>query len=210
MLDLMALSELEEPPASIKADLEDFRRRVHREVRDIPNGPEWTKFMTELEAIDAKRIPLSFRQVLIAETEREGRDIIALKETLEEWALEEPDSFVVGVIATPVARKAEQETRRASAPKPKRSRSRVAPKVAVDSGIDPEKIEHVTEIILERLGSSSERGLAEKVLIAGIRHRAREEFPTLLPHEIMTVLRDLKESGRVRYSAGRWSRGTGW
>jgi hypothetical protein len=210
MLDLMALSEVEEPPASLQADLEEFRKRVHREVRDIPSGPEWDGFMSELDGIDAKRIPLSFRQVLIAETEREGRDVISLKETLEEWALEEPDAFMVGTVPSPAAEQAEADTRRAAAPKTRKRRKTMPKKIATDSGIDPELVEHVTEIVLDRLGGASERGLAEAVLIAGIRHRAKAEFPKVLPHEIMTVMRELKEAGRVRYSAGRWSKGSGW
>ena len=209
MLDLMALSEVEEPPASLRAELEDFRKRVHREVRDIPNGPEWDHFMKELEEIDAKRIPLSFRQVLIAETEREGRDVVSLKETLEEWALEEPDTFELGNVPTEVAAKAEEETKQASATRT-RKRRKVAPKLSTDTGLDPELVEHVTEIVLERLGGASERGLAETVLLAGIRHRAKARFPRILPHEIMSVMRGLKDSGRVRYSAGRWSRGSSW
>ena len=68
----------------------------------------------------------------------------------------------------------------------------------------------LSELCLERLGQAHESGLKEAVLIAGVRHRARETYPNVNPHEVTGVLKTLKEQGRVRYSAGRWSRASAW
>lgn len=59
---------------------------------------------------------------------------------------------------------------------------------------------------LERLGDATSRGLAENVLIASLQHRCKDELGNIYPAHVRRALKDLKASGRVTHSAGRWRR----
>ncbi len=146
LLDLLALSEVIEPPQSLVVSLPEFQKRVRREVRDIPNGQEFSNFIDEVVKIEHPRVPLVFRQILRAETEREGRDIERLKEILEDWSLTEPTPFQLGDEPPP---EVIEEPAVGRAP---RKRARKKAVSMAGSGVDEEKAQYLCELCLERLG----------------------------------------------------------
>ena len=83
-------------------------------------------------------------------------------------------------------------------------------KKATAAPVDPARGKLLKQLILERVGRQMENGLKEVVLIAGTRHRAKEYYPDLLPQEIISALKELKENGQLHYSAGRWKRASRW
>lgn len=212
-LDLIALAEAEGRPRSLERSLSTFVERIASSVLDLPVGPPWDEFLRELEDIPGHRVPHRFRRMLEAEAERSDRQPDQVRALLSRWAEEEPQPFQLGQARAKVTRAMEAppvapETERARATRP---RSAVQPRPArVVTVDDRERMDWVAETVLERVRGAGDKGLGEQVLVAGVRHRAREVYPTLTPGEITTVLRELKDSGRVRFSAGRWSAPARW
>jgi len=46
--------------------------------------------------------------------------------------------------------------------------------------------------------------------VAGVCHRARESYPGLAGNEVLAILRELKKTGQVRQSVGRWRLASRW
>lgn len=210
VLDLVALSETEGRPRSLERSLQLFVERITASIADLPMGPPWNEFLAELDAVEPERVPHRFREILAREAQREDRDrdrprVDAL---LAAWSAREPTPFELGKQRANVMRAVATEIRPAApSPRAAAARSRPAPAARRErfvSDDDREKAAWITEVVLERVGSAGEKGLAEPVLVAGLRHRARDRYPNLTPAEIAAVLRSLRESGRVRYAAGRW------
>lgn len=214
VMDLIELSVTEGRPRSLEKNLENFVDGVARQIADIPNGRPLQEYLDELDDIDATRIPHRFREILLAEAQREGRtDVSRIHALLEAWAGIEPEPFELGLRKARVERprpKAPQvarepssapRERRRSAPRTSSART-AAPRNAL---ADEERESLVRDLALEKLARASENGLQETILIAGIRHVARDQYPDLLPSDITAVLRSLRDANLVRYSAGRWS-----
>jgi hypothetical protein len=71
-------------------------------------------------------------------------------------------------------------------------------------------VDAIRQTALDRLGDVGDAGLAESVLVAGIRFRLKERFPAMPPQEVFGVLKELVTQGRVRQSAGRYRRSGRW
>lgn len=215
VLDLLALSELEEAPKSIQTQLKGFVERTSTEVSELPpNG--FSDLLDEVAEVDAERVPTTFRDWLGRESDRPGRDAGRIGELLQGWSDVEPEPFALGERAAKVERgaaagrrgaakdsraRARSATRSASG----RSRSTSAPRRNVGTNTSPEKRAVIEKICMERLNRATDSGLSEMVLVAGVRHRAKDEgFEDVSPAEVTAALRGLKDTSRVRYSAGRW------
>jgi len=220
VLDLVALSETEGRPRSLDRSLQLFVERITASIADLPAGPPWVEFLSELESIDGERVPPRFRELLAREAAREDRDrdrdrVDAL---LAAWSEREPAPFELGKQRANVLRAVTSEA--PASPRTPRSGGRSAParprpaqparRERFVSDDDREKAAWITELVLERVASAGDKGLSEQVLVAGLRHRARDRYPNLTPAEINAVLKTLRDSGRVRYSAGRWSAPGRW
>lgn len=69
---------------------------------------------------------------------------------------------------------------------------------------DPERAKWLHDAILRRLANTGEKGLSQIVLIAGLRHEAKDVYPDLVPYEITKALKLVSDKGTIRHSAGRW------
>lgn len=213
VMDLIELATTEGCPRALSRKLQDFTKGVARQIADIPSGRSWEEYLDELQALEGSRVPLRFREILGAEAERPERSADKIQALLERWAEAEPQPFELNTHKAKVTR-VEAPRRRASsessgAPREggrrsggAKARTRTSRAAAP---VDSERQSFIRELCLEKLARASENGLGEKVLVAGIRHQARDRYPDLLPAEITVVLRDLKDAHQVRYSAGRWS-----
>ena len=202
LCDLFALSEIDERPKVIIARLEKFIERAKEEMIDLPDGPPMVAFIDELRDVEPELIPDRLRRHLKVLSQREGREnkeILSLLASLEGI---EPKRFELGTKVTRVQR-AEVAT---TAAKTSRATGKTATrKIATTSVVDADKHEYVCQLVLDRIEASSNNNLGEAVLVAGVRHRGKTEYPDMLPQEINAALLDLLKKGLVRKSAGRWS-----
>lgn len=215
VMDLIELATTEGRPRSLQRGLDTFVDGVARQIADIPNGRPFVEYLEELQEIEPTRIPTQFREMLAAEAEREGRtDGSRIYELLERWAGIEPEPFELGLrkarVERPRPRAPKVSSEPSSAPRERRrsrgpGRSARPVQKARETLSDPERERFIRDLALEKLARASENGLQETILIAGIRHMGREQFPDMLPNEITSVLKSLREAQQVRYSAGRWS-----
>lgn len=205
LMDLLELAAHPDRPKSLHRKLAAFAERVAREVNDLPNGKSWEGFLDELDALPAERVPESFRAIMVSEAERDERERERVLALVEGWKGTPPLAFEFGTTKAKVTRTVPQPAKASKTTKGKTKRTTKSATPA-----DPARAGVLRDLCLERLGQVSDSGLGEKVLIVGIRHRASEHLSHVLPHEISAVLKQLKEEGRVRYSAGRWSRVARW
>lgn len=216
LCDLFALDEVDGTSRSLKKALEGFVKRARGEMAEIADGSEMATFVREIGEVEPSRVPASFRAFLGELAAREGRDVAGLKALLSDLEASEPEAFAFGaprikaqrVEAVEPKERTKGRSRRGAAGGTTRSSSgrssKPAPKKIAKPVVDIDKHNHLRDIIIERLAGVSENGLAEHVLIAGVRHRARPEYPKVGPHEVMAVLNELLSRGLARKSAGRW------
>ncbi len=224
--DLMALSEAEDAPAALKAPLRRFTQRVQVELGDLPGGNPVVEFLKGLRAHGLENTPMSLRDLLAAEAERHSRspgDRAAIQSFLDDVAEVHPVSFTVGsegssprvqVVATRERTSpSSPRTRRAAGTGSSRAStgSTARKKTTSTKTVDPERQAWVRDTCLERLAATKGPGLRETVLIAGIKHRARERYPKLDATEVRSALKELANMGQAEVSAGRWRfKGRGW
>jgi hypothetical protein len=222
VMDLIELAATEGRPRKLDRGLQLFVDGVRRQVADIPKGRSWEEFLDALGELSGRQVPLRFRAMLEEEAESAERNPPQVRALLERFASEAPEPFPLGLHKARIQR-AEMVQPRAPMPEPSAApRERSGRRPAESSGsrssgnrtpatprakptLDIDRRDFVIDQCIERLARSSEKGLAETVLVAGVRHAAREQYPDMTPLEITGVLKQLKETSRVRYSAGRWS-----
>ena len=222
LIDMFSLGVAEGVSKSLGRDLDVFAKRIENEVADLPDGGPIAELVIALQDIPAERIPLRFRELLTREAERETRakgERGLLKSLLDSLEGVEPEAFPLGEGAGPRVTSTEEappksslKSEKSTKGKAKSTRSKKVPvrsarAVVVDN---PDQTKWLRRLLMERLSGYSESGLAEVVLMAGVRHAAREEYPHLINGDIMKVLKALKETGQIRYSAGRWSLPSRW
>ena len=224
LADMIALAEVETLPKALLRSLTTFRTRVGNELSNLPEV-DMVEFADALAKLDAGRVCEGLRAQLSGEAERrDGKDAAALTALLESAADTEPAPITLGTAAprivqgeTPAYNPERFPGKRAEpgvkAPRKPRARKAAGPTSAsdkatarvnrVDTSRDPQQDAWVKEAAMERLAGKG-NGLLETVLVAGLRHRAQSEFPSITPKEITAVLSLLKDEGMVHYSAGRW------
>jgi hypothetical protein len=211
MADALALAEVDSLPKRLLQGLVAFSKQVAGEITDVPSGPPFLALLRELDALDGAHVPWSLRAMIRREGESLDRDpeerkvAIVLSDKWDAVAFE-PATPGSAPSAMPAVKKLagpmviDDDDQPAKATKSKGpSRRRMAV-------LEDARGEFVRDHALARLGGHSE-GLLEAVLVAGICHKARESaFSDLQRHEVLAVLRALKEIGHVSNSAGRWKR----
>ncbi|MFT6142454.1 MAG: hypothetical protein ACJAZO_004850 [Myxococcota bacterium] len=214
LVDMFALGEAEGLPKGLSRDLDAFARRIENEVADLPDGGELRDTAIALQDLPTGRVSERFRALLKREADRETRakaERALLGGLMDAYEGTTPEVFPIGAGQGPRTVRTEQtpppSSLKADKPKAKKGRAKkAAPRsaraVVVD---DPEQTKWLRVTVMDRLSGYSEAGLNEIVLIAGIRHAARERYPRLLPGDIQKVLKELKESGQLRQVATRWS-----
>jgi hypothetical protein len=220
VVDICALADVESLPKNFRQSLRLFADKVPQQVNDLPNGEPVETFVTELGSIAAARVPMSIRSIAAREAAHTSRSDFVREQfqlVAEAWADAPVDPITLGTQRPKVQNLAPMEApaepvrhrsaAAASAPKPK---APLAAKASTPSRpVDVDRRNRVIELVLERLQDYPETGLREDVLVAGIRHRARADYPDLTTSEIGGVLKDLESAKRVSGSAGRWKRRMG-
>ncbi len=210
LTDLVALSEVDELPRSLRRDLGVFAGRVGQEIADLPDGGVLKDFLHGLDEVDAKAIPGTIREYVAREVEREARDPQdreVAQGLLEKWGAEDPEPVAIGTEEPKITRAAPPEDDEAASSSSGRAKKKRAPRASSAMTVeDADRVRWISSACLEKLTQYREKGLAEPVLIAGIRKDAEERYSDLMPYEITKVLRTLQDAGQVRRSAGRWSR----
>ncbi|MCB9685749.1 MAG: hypothetical protein H6735_11975 [Alphaproteobacteria bacterium] len=224
VMDLVQLSITEGRPKAIDKQLQTFVGGVGRQVADIPRGRSWEMFVEDLEELPASQVPEMFREVVRAEAERRSELRSRVDDLLARWAEVEPEPFEIGTRHVRIQKAQMQQPRGPSpessaAPRERTPRAGGSSSSSRSSGdgaktstprakpiLDTERHDYVVRQCVERLSRcTSDRGLAETVLVAGVRHAGRDLYPDMTPIEITTILKQLRDANRVRYSAGRWS-----
>ncbi len=205
-LDLLALAELPNAPASVRTELDDYRRRSRIEISDIPAGRSWAEFVEELRTLTAERVPETFRTWMTEELERPDRTSPDLAEWLSAWAPVPPLPFEVGARGAKVTRARAEPPAPTVVQKARAQRPTAAAPRPEPTDADRERRQAIRAVAIDRIDDSGENGLQEAVLTAGIRFRLRDRFPLLPPQEIQSVLAEIKASGRARWTAGRYLR----
>ena len=211
LLDMVALSEVEGLPKRLSKMLTTFVGRVENEIVDLPEST-FRQLAQDLTDIAPERVCASFRKIIQVECDRDGRSDAGrgrLETLLEAWQPVDPELIEVSSAAPKIQRAGEMGTREkriggvVEAPKARTRRaSTAARKVSAPAG-DPERDSYVRQQILERL-ANKDSGLKEMVLVAGVRHHAKASYPRLLPNDVLTVLKRMKETEAIKFSAGRW------
>lgn len=211
LADLVALSEVEELPRGLRRDLGAFAGRVGQEIADLPDGSAMKNFLAGFDEVDARIVPSTIRDYIAREVEREARDPRdreLAQGLLEKWEGAEPEPVSLGTVEPRIQRAdavapPESDEKPTRGSKPRKPRAASSP---AQTHEDAERSRWIAATALEKLTQYREKGLAETVLVAGIRKEAAELYPDLMPYEITKVLRGLQDNGQVRRSAGRWSR----
>ncbi len=217
VMDLVELASTEGRPKATDRALQGFVAGLPRQLADIPRGRSWEIFLTDLEELPADGVPLVFRSMVEAEGRNRPDTTARVDALLLRWQGITPAPFVMDAKrgrvqrATMAEPKVEVSRAERALRGPKEPKEPKAPRVAAPKAekakvvVDVERQEFVIQQVLERLGrTSSDKGLLEVVLVAGIKHAAKEQYPDMIPGEIIGILRQLKDRNRVRYSANRW------
>ena len=217
LMDLIELASTPGRPKEVDAALQRYVDGIARQVADIPHGRSWEQYLEDLEELAPTAVPHRFRQLLEAESEDRPDTTARVRRILDRWATAEPEPFPLstrtariqraemvqprGPSPEPSSAPRERDGSRARAPKAEKTPSAPRPKAITDL----DRHQFVVSQALERLGRNPEKGLLETVLVAGVRHAAKDRYPDMTPHEVISVLKQLKDTNRLRYSAGRWT-----
>jgi hypothetical protein len=213
--DMVALAEVESLPKALKRAFAGFADRTAPEIADLPSGEPIGEFLEELEAVDPAKVPRKLREVMAAEGQ--GLRLLVERERIlnlvARWSDTPPEPVVLGQGRGPVIhrmRTAQAPVEPKAKPTPRGDRSdepvKKAKPVPRPKLVDEDRHKWITDLLLDRLADYLEQGLREDVLIAGVRHRARAEYPDITAPEITGILRELQDASRVRHAAGRWRR----
>jgi hypothetical protein len=205
LTDLVALSELESLPVSLRRDLSVFAGRVSQEIADLPDGQVIADFLDKLDEIDGAMVPDTIREYILRESERDGRAPEGRERAsglLSKWEPLDPEPVALSG-ETPRIEQVEEAPQEEEPESPRKAKRKPQKKKTAE---DPERAKWLSTAILEKLTQYRDAGLAEAVLIAGIRKDAQPIYPSLMPWEINKVLRTLQQAGQVRRTAGRWVR----
>lgn len=215
LLDMVALAAVETLPKSLRRALLGFADRVANELADLP-PEQFGELVRDLESTPAAQVPEPVRAMFLREIELTAREawrgrVLAMKEVWDTTPVEIPVPGTykpvvlkakVAPIGDDMAARRPAAPRAASAP-----RAPAAPKAARPVRLVNEaRQQRIVDVVLDRLADHPEGGLREDVLVAGTRHRVKDDYADVTPHEVVTILKGLADAGRVRHSAGRWMR----
>lgn len=208
VLDLMALGEACGDHKDLAKVLQGFPQRLAKEVREIPDGSVWRDLVADFGAIDAERVPDSFRSLFRSEVTERGEPVAeAVPAILARWT-EVPASVF------PISDNNANIERRTRTAKPAGGGGAKGgprkPRVAKKKEVDPVRQKFLRNLCLERLRGYTENGLSEKILVTGIAFAARGTYQNVSPAEVVAVMRILEKDGIARRTAGRWILGRVW
>ena len=208
LCDLLALSEREDLPVQLTRDLQKYREQMLREFNDLPDGDPLTLFLSELNAMEAGRVPATLRLGVLARND--GHLLPRTKEIYEELMrhFESDDPTEVDMTGSPTVRVEQVEAKKAPVSRGSGTRSsssrRDAPRRPAKPKIAPERADWIRNDVLARLADYPDQGLKQAMLVAGARHRA--PWNDLKEQEVVIVLKGLEAGNRIRSTGGRWIR----
>ncbi len=214
--DMVAFADAEFLPKALRGQFQDFANRMPRELSDLLHGVQIEEIIAEFEKVEPAMAPAALRAAVAKQAEVRANYRAKLSAIVERWATEEPaavtameQQMVVHRVHKTASPEEPKRTKAAASPRVPGERAPAAPKLprqAPVKFVDQDRHKWLSEQVLERLSEYLDQGLREDVLVTGLRHRARAQYPDLTPLEIVGVLKELAVSGRVRVSAGRWRR----
>lgn len=211
--DMCALSEAPHVTEGQRRALVAFAIRMGREIADLPDGPPFAAFLTELEGLPSSQIPQALRVQVIANLDPRPEAVRARMSALFQRWEGEPADAIEAVSGKPVILKAKaaeppedapSRVRTPRSPSERAAKAPKAPRAAPVKLVDEDRVAWIKSTLMERLEEYVSQGLREDVLVAGIKHRGRANYPDLNPAEIVGVLHQLESKKKVSRSAGRW------
>lgn len=232
--DLLQLAVSEGLPAQLQQDLDRFAPQMVREIGDLPDTL-FPGFMKELGKLPPEHVPDSVRQAVTARAEL-GKSVPKIQEGWAElsasWEGVEVEAIEIGGATShvkvneydvPDSHKAPDERKHKPRARKKAAATGEASTSAPDSPKaprgssssytarmrnqrptrDPARAAWLRKAVLERLGQAN-GGIKQALLVAGMLRRS--EWADMAPDEVVSVLRTLDKEGRVKLSAGRWSK----
>jgi hypothetical protein len=234
--DLLQLAVTDGLPAQLQQDLDRFAPQMVREIGDLPDTlfPGFMKDIEKVPAEHVPatvRRAVSTR----AEAGKSVPKIVAAwDELLPFWEGSEVETIQLGGATSHVKVKEYDVPDSHKAPDERKHKPRARKKSAADGDAttdapgavkspraaakdsftarmrnpqrpvrDPARASWLRKALLERLGNAS-GGIKQALLVAGMLRRS--EWADMAPDEVVTALRSLDKEGRVKLSAGRWSK----
>src|SRR5688500_2177005 len=208
LMDLIELASTAGRPKEIDAALQRYVDGIARQVADIPHGRSWESYLEDLEELEPAAVPHRFRALLEAESADRPDTTTRVRKILDRWATAGPEAFQISVgkariqraelvqprgpSPEPSSAPRERDGTRTRGPSAKGDKAPAAPRSKPIADLD--RHQFVVSQALERLGRNPEKGLAETVLVAGVRHAAKDRYPDMTPLEVVTVLKQLKDT----------------
>jgi len=204
LADLFALAGEDTLPGDLLRDLRKFQDQMVREISDLPDGHVLQEWLEDLLVVDAARFPQSFRDAVNARNED-----VALKPGSVEL-LERVGEHFAGTAASAVEITERAATRVQKgpdvlSPQAKKAKAARGERRTTRTPVskDPARGKWIRSDLTERLQHYGSRGLKQAMLLAGAKHRA--PWDDLQDAEILSVLRDMEKSGKIKKSTNRWS-----
>ena len=215
LADMFALAELQESlPRHLHRDIDRIVRGKERELADLPDGQPLREQLLQIQDVTPEFVPVRLRQAVVglrAGRQLEGNTVHMLDGLQQIWAEIPPQPPKLGQAgATQVERPAvPKRLRMPDDPTPSRRKrttraSRTANKPTPAAKQDEGRSSWIQQHVLERLEQRREQGLKESILVAATCHNSPHK--DLQRAEVLAELRELKKTGAVKNSAGRWIR----
>jgi len=208
LADLFALADEDSLPIDLKRDLCKFRDQMLREIADLPDGHVLQEWLDDVLGMTADRIPEVLRVAILSRSEdhalRPGtRDKLAAVE-----AHFNATAAVAVEITHPPVRVVQKGPSVLSPEERKKRRESTGRTRTPRMEQDPERARWIKADLTERLSNYGGTGLKQAMLVAGAKHRS--PWGDLKDAEVLSVLRQLEKSGKVKKRTNRWVLSGAW
>jgi hypothetical protein len=208
LADLFALADEESLPVELKRDLCTFRGQMLREIADLPDGHVLQEWLDDVLEMTAERVPMVLRTAILARTEDFNLRPVTQEKLAAVQAHFNASAAVAVEITKPQVRVVQKGPDVLSPEARKARRISTGTSRAPRVEIDPERGRWIKADLTERLSNYGGTGLKEAMLIAGAKHRA--PWTDVKDMEVLSALRQLEKSGRVKKRVNRWALSNAW
>lgn len=208
LADLFSLADEQSLPTELKRDLVKFRDQMLREIADLPDGHVLVEWLDDVLGMAADRIPEILRVAILLRFEDHGLRP-GTKEKLDLVAAHfNATAAIAAEITQPPVRVVQKGPNVLSPEERKKRRLATGRTRTPRVEKDPERGRWIKADLTERLSNYGSTGLKQSMLVAGAKHRA--PWGDVQDVEVLTVLRQLEKSGKVRKRVNRWSLTGAW
>ncbi len=208
LADLFSLADEESLPIDLKRDLCKFRDQMLREIADLPDGHVLLEWLDDVLGMAADRIPEVLRNAILSRSE----DHALRPGTREKLVLVESHFNATAAVAAEITQppvRVVQKGPNVLSPEERKKRRETTGRTRTPRvEKDPERARWIKADLTERLSNYGGTGLKQAMLVAGAKHRA--PWGDLKDAEILSVLRQLEKSGKVKKRTNRWALAGAW